>query len=288
MSKRVHLLANFRRHDAVVAAQKTAFLLKNSGVAVFSHHESALILELPEVSDSEFGACDLAISFGGDGTLIRIAQLCSELGTPVLGVYYGRFGFVTQCTGEMLDDCLAAFLDDRSVYEPRMMLHTDLLRGGQVIATIHSLNETVLQRAVTVRMLNFAVKVNGHDLTTYPADGVMVSTATGSTGYNLSAGGPIMDPRVNALVLTAIAPHTLSARTLVLHDESQIQISMETEGEAVLSADSQIRLHLLSGDEILVKKSDRVTHLLVVDSDDFLIKLGKRLFWSFPMAGGNT
>jgi NAD+ kinase len=233
----------------------------------------------------EFAQCDLVITFGGDGTLIRAAHLCSELGTPILGVYYGRFGFVTQCTNDELGACLSDFFDGRAKIEPRMMLQVDLLRNGKSVATLHALNEMVLQREVMVRMMTFEVMVNGHRLTTYPADGIMVATPTGSTAYNLSAGGPICDPHVQAMVLNALAPHTLSARPLVLNPDSEVLLKVSTEGDAVLSGDGQVRLHILSGDQVRVVRSPRVTNLMTVDKDDFLVKLGSRLFWSQSILG---
>ncbi|MHB8635322.1 MAG: NAD(+)/NADH kinase [Fimbriimonadaceae bacterium] len=277
---RVHLLLNHARKDAVAAARKARDILASKGVMVACDPESAGLLELEAVPAEAFSGCDLVVSFGGDGTLIRAAHWCSEKGTPILGVYYGRFGFVTQCTGDELEDCLRQFIDGSARIEERMMIQTDLLRAGKSVATIHSLNEMVVQRAVTVRMLTFGVRVDGNELTTYPADGVIISTATGSTGYNLSAGGPILDPRVRGLLLTALAPHTLSARPLVLHADSEVHLTLQSEGEAVLSADGQARLHLLSGDEVRVRKSPRVTRLMTVQPDDFLRKLPQRLFWS--------
>jgi NAD+ kinase len=285
---RIHLLANVARPDAIEAAHKAATWLCERGVTVGVDTDLAAQTGLEEVVESDLGVADLVVSFGGDGTLIRAAHLCSETGTPVLGVYYGRFGFVTQCTAADLGSCLSDFFDGKAKIESRMMLQTDLLRGGQVVATIHSLNEMVLQRSVTMPMMTFSIVVDGHDLTQYPADGVMVSTPTGSTAYNLSAGGPIMDPRVQALIMTALAPHTLSARTLVLHADSEIVLRLEARGDAVLSADGQTRLHLLSGDEVRVARSPRVTKLICVEKDDFLIKLGDRLFWSRGMHGGHS
>ena len=284
---RAHLLINHTRKDALAAARKARDFLVKRKVAVACDPESAGLLDLEAVPVEEFATCDLVISFGGDGTLIRAAHWCSERGTPILGVYYGRFGFVTQCTEEDIDDCLRRFVDGSARYEERMMIQTDLLRGGKAVATIHSLNEMVVQRAVTVRMLTFGVRVDGNELTTYPADGVIISTATGSTGYNLSAGGPILDPRVRGLLLTALAPHTLSARPLVLHSDSEIHLTLRSEGEAVLSADGQARLHLLSGDEVRVRKSPRITHLMTVHPDDFLRKLPQRLFWSQSILASN-
>lgn len=282
---RVHLLANFNRSDALDAARSAAAEMIAKGVEVYADAESAKRLELSPIDDAVFADADLVVTFGGDGTLIRAANLCSEKGTPILGVYYGRFGFVTQCQGLEVGDCLSAIFDGAAAIESRMMLQTELMRGGKPVTTLHCLNETVLQREVTSRMMIFDVHVDGHPLTRYPADGVMVSTPTGSTGYNLSAGGPIVDPRVQALVLTAIAPHTLSARTLILEPDSVVEFSLITDGDAVLSTDGQVRLHLLSGDKVRMRRSPRQTRLVSIGKDDFLVKLGERMFWSQRMQG---
>ncbi len=281
----VHLLANVFRPDALQAALDAAEWLSSRDVQVFADPETARATQLKPVNLGDFADCGLIVAFGGDGTLIRAAHLAEDKGTPIMGVYYGRFGFVTQCTGESLTRCLDGFLNGEIHLESRMMLQAELLRGGQVVTTIHAVNEAILQRSVTARMMTFHVSIDGHVLTSYPADGIIVSTPTGSTAYNLSVGGPIVDPRVKALVLTALAPHTLSARPLVLAEGSEIQLTVQSEGDAVLSADGQTRLHILSGDIIRVKKSPRVTNLVAVEPDDFLIKLGRRLFWSQSLFG---
>ena len=277
---RVHIVGNVYRPDALAAIVETALWLQSKGIEVAVDSETGRSIDLPIVSSDEFSDANIAVAFGGDGTLIRAAHMCALKGTPILGVYFGRFGFVTQCTGDDVQSCIAAALDGEAVIESRTMIQAQLSRTGQTIAEIHALNEVVLQRDVTARMMTFQVAVDGHNLTSYPADGVMVSTPTGSTGYNLSAGGPIMDPTVEALVLTAVAPHTLSARTMILKTNSVIQLTVGSRGDAVLSADGQTRLHILSGDEVCITKSPRVTNLVTVNKDDFLIKLGQRLFWS--------
>jgi len=170
-------------------------------------------------------------------------------------------------------------MDGQARLEERMMIEADLMRNGNVLASIHALNETVLQRAATDRMMIFSVIIDDQKVTSYPADGVLVATPTGSTAYNLSVGGPIVDPTLRALILSAIAPHTLSARPLVLKPESVIRLSVQTMGDAVLSVDGQTRFHLLSGDEVRITVSPRVTKLVSVAKDDFLEKLSHRLFY---------
>jgi len=285
---RIHLLVNALRSDALEAARDTVAYLASKGVQVAANPEAAALLGVEPVLIEELAEADLVITFGGDGTLIRAANACSEKGTPILGVYYGRFGFVTQCSGSEIRACLAEFMEGHAVLEERMMLQTELLRAGQVVATLHSLNEMSLQRDAAARMMTFRVVVDDHVLTKYPADGVMIATPTGSTGYSLSAGGPVVDPKVQALLLTAIAPHTLSARPLVLSPDSKIEIDLETEGDSILSGDGQTRLHLLSGDRVRVIRSPRVTRLLSIEKDDFLIKLGGRLLWGRRHLGGDA
>lgn len=283
---RVALVVNLHRPDAIEAARGAArWLFEHGAIEVIAEEQVASLLDIKTVSKEDIAHSNLVIAFGGDGTIIRAAHICSEIGTPILGVHFGRFGFVTQCTPEEIGVALSAFLDGEHALEKRMMLRTELIRGTKSVATIHTLNESVLQRIVTDRMLTFGVEVNGHHLTSYPADGVMVSTPTGSTGYSLSAGGPVVDPTVEALILVALAPHTLSARPLVLASDSIVHLRLETGGDAVLSGDGQTRLHLLPGDFVEISRSARTTNLVTIQNEDFLHKLRDRLFWSQSILG---
>ncbi|MBS1714791.1 MAG: NAD(+)/NADH kinase [Armatimonadetes bacterium] len=277
---RVNLLVNLYRPDAIRAAKSTAEWLRSRGVTVGSDREGAASLGVESLAPDELAHADLMITFGGDGTLIHAAHICAAEGTPVLGVYYGQFGFVTQVEPEETGAALSQFMDGQASIDERMMIQTDLIREDKVVATLHSLNESAVQRSATTRMLTFDTRVNGRLLARYPADGVMVSTPTGSTAYALSAGGPVVDPSMEAILITAIMPHTLSARPLVLRSDSLIEIRVETRGDAVLSCDGQSRLHLLSGDLVRVTKSPRKTRLVSVDEQDFLEKLSDRLRWS--------
>lgn len=275
----INFLVNVHRLDAVKAAIEAIAFVKSRGVAVATDSEGASVLGIDAVHKDELGKSDLMVTFGGDGTLIKAAGMCAPHGTPILGVYYGRFGFVTQCQPSEIGASLSDFFDKNATTEERMMLELDLLRGGTAVLTLHCLNEVTLHRSMSAPMLSFAVEVDGAYLTSYPADGVIVCTPTGSTAYNMSAGGPILDPKMQAMVLTAIAPHTLSARPLVLHKDSVINLKVQTNGDSVLSVDGKHHVHVLSGDQIRIKRSPLVTQLLSVDSKDFLRKLGERLSW---------
>ena len=282
----VNVVANLHRTDALKAAERTAAWLQKRGHTVGAEPETARRTTLALVNGEAFSEADLVIAFGGDGTVIRAAHLASARGVPILGVYYGSFGFVTQCTGDEIYPILEAFAAGELSTEPRMMLEAELLRGEQTVATLHALNEAVMQRAVNSRLLTFDVRVDGYDLTRYPADGIILSTPTGSTAYNLSAGGPIMDPAAEAICLVPLSPHTLAARPLVLGPERVVTLTVKRgAGDSVLSVDGAQRLHILPGDVVRVRKSPRVTHLIWVERDDFLIKLGQRLNWGQNIMG---
>lgn len=282
---RIHFLVNPSRLDAVLAAIEAISFVRARGVEVAAERQSAAVLDVPVVDREGFGEADLVVCFGGDGTLIRASDLCSAQGTPVLGVYFGRFGFVTQCQDSELVSALERFFAGDIELEERMMLQVQLLRAGQQIAELHALNEMAFQRAPESRMMTFSVSINGTEVTSYPADGLLASTPTGSTAYNLSAGGPILDPRVQAIVFSAIAPHTLSARPLILSPEAVLELRAETAGEATVSVDGLSHLHAMEGDIVRVCRSPRVTRLVLLDHNDFLRKLGQRLFWSYSVMG---
>lgn len=277
---RIHSIVNLFRPDAVAAAKATMQTLRAKGIELGADLETAQAIDVPVVQPEDLSAADFFISFGGDGTLIRSSHICSERGTPILGVHFGRFGFVTQCMPSEIGSAISEILDGSVAIQERMMVQTELVRADRIIATLHSLNETVVQRAATTRVLTFDVKVNGRTLARYPADGVMIATPTGSTAYSLSAGGPVVDPELRAMLLTAIMPHTLSARPLMLRPEAVIDISIETRGDAVLSCDGHSRLHLLSGDAVRITTSPRVTRLVILDENDFFEKLAYRFEWS--------
>ena len=276
---RIHFLVNLARDDAVEAALSASQWLAESSVQVAFDHESAALLGRQGVPPAEFSECDLVVSFGGDGTLIQAASLCSERSTPILGVFFGRFGFVTQCEPQNVQNAVRQFLDGESDFELRMMLKGELVRQGKVVATLHALNEVAVQRHMAARLLFLTLRIDWQEITMYPADGAMVATPTGSTAYSLSAGGPVVDPRVQAMILTPVAPHTLAARPLVLSPDSRIEFGVQIQGDAMLSADGQWRLNVLSGDEVVITRSERVTRLVQVDRSDFLLKLRERLLW---------
>lgn len=276
---RINFLVNTARSDAIESAVQTADWLHKLGIDAKFDPDSAAIVKKTAAPNDELADADLVVSFGGDGTLIRAAVLCSVAGTPILGVYHGSFGFVTQCDPSEVRTAIRQFLDGESEIDERMMLQGELNRNGQVVATLHALNEIAVQRSIANRMMTFGIKIDWEEITSYPADGLLVATPTGSTAYNLSCGGPILDPKVQAMILTPITPHSLGARPLVLHPGTRIELSVGVQGDAIFSSDGQFRLNMLNGDIVVVTRSERVTRLVEVDRSDFLLKLRTRLLW---------
>ena len=276
----VHIAVNLFRADAISAAKAAVAQLEKAGAEVLAFHEGAAAIGINAISSEGFGDADLVLAIGGDGTLIRAAYMIGQKGTPILGVHYGRFGFVTEVAPEDCENAISAFIKGKYEVEERMMVQTELLRDGDVVAELHCLNEAVVQRSALTRLLTFDVHVNGSQVSRYPADGVMVATPTGSTAYNLSAGGPVVAPQMDAMILTAILPHTLSSRPLVLHPDAVIDIRVESREASVLSCDGLSRLHMLTGDFVRICRSPRRTRLIKAERNDFYEKLSDRLQWS--------
>ena len=162
------------------------------------------------------GLVDLLVVLGGDGTLLSMARAIGDLGVPILGVNLGGLGFLTATTLDEMLPALEAVLAGRMATEERMLLAARLVRGGQTIGKYSALNDVVITKSAMSRIVDLAVSVGGRHATGYRADGLIISTPTGSTAYNLSTGGPILFPTMDAVVLTPIAPHTLSNRPIVI------------------------------------------------------------------------
>lgn len=209
------------------------------------------------VQDGEF---ELLIAVGGDGTVLRAGHLCAPVGVPVLGVNMGRLGFLIQ-VGQDWPHCFDLLLAGQTWMEERMMLRAEHVRSETTLGSWHALNEVVVCRGATVRPVRLAASVDGHFLAAYVADGLIASTATGSTAYALAAGGPILPPELRNILLVPIAPHLSVDRAVVLSEGTTVSITVHT-GEAVISVDGQPPVPLTSGDRVDVRASEYVTRLV--------------------------
>jgi NAD+ kinase len=226
------------------------------------------VVEREKIAEKE---PDFVIVLGGDGTMLAAARAVAQAGVPIMGVNLGSLGFLTEVPVEELYPTLEALVENRATIESRSMLHSHLMRGQERIVHFDAMNDVVVAKSAIARIIEFEVTIDGHTVTSYKADGVIVSTPTGSTAYSLAAGGPIVSPTVDAFLLTPISPHSLTNRPMVVRDDREIVIQVKSVGEeAFMSIDGQTGVPVLDGDRITCRKSTRNVRLL---------KLGKRTFW---------
>jgi NAD+ kinase len=254
-----------RGHSAVLEKETAALAPTASATA-------ALKTDLP-------GQVDVVVVLGGDGTLLSMARAVGDLGVPILGVNLGGLGFLTATTLAEMVPALEALLAGRLAVEERMMLAARLVRGGQAPSEHIALNDVVITKSAMSRIIDLSVSVDGRHATSYRADGLIVSTPTGSTAYNLSVGGPILFPTLDAVVLTPIAPHTLSNRPIVLPGAQRIDVTLRGESEVMLTMDGQVGVHLREGDVVQVEKAHARIRLLRFPQKDFFSVLRTKLKW---------
>ncbi|MGH7538684.1 MAG: NAD(+)/NADH kinase [Gemmatimonadales bacterium] len=229
-------------------------------------------------------ALDCLLTFGGDGTLLRGARLLDGAGTPILGVNLGRVGFLATAPSHNLDWVLDATARRAYTIEPRLALVATVEdRHGAKRPQPIALNDVVVHKGGVARVLRFRVSVDGEEVGAYSADGIIVATPTGSTAYSLSAGGPIVVPGVDAIALTAICPHTLAVRPLVLPSQAAVMIEpippWSDSEEIVFSLDGQVSQPLRPGERLLVRRADRPVLLGQLGPEGFFARMRHKLNW---------
>lgn len=222
-------------------------------------------------------ASDLVVVLGGDGTLLSIAHLAAQAGVPVMGVNLGRLGFLTEITVSEAVPTLEKFLAG----EPDLISPRWLLEARTAEAASYCLNDVVVTKGAKARMIDLAISIDGREVAALKADGLIVSTPTGSTAYSLSAGGPILHPRVPAVVLTPICPHTLSFRPLAVPSTSSIGVRLLTGGEDVyLTFDGQRGCGLVSGDVVHVRRAPFELRLVTSPKRSYYDLVKEKLGWA--------
>jgi NAD+ kinase len=223
---------------------------------------------------------DLVVVLGGDGTLLGAARKVGHYGLPILGINLGGLGFLTEIPVEMLYQDMEKVINGEISIEPRLMLQARVLRMGEEKCHFTVLNDVVINKGALGRIIDLKVSVDNHFLTTFRADGLIVSTPTGSTGYNLSAGGPILYPDLEALILTPICPFTLTNRPIIVPDTSVIDVQMgENSEEVILTFDGQVGFNLLDNDRVIISKSEKKLKLIKSPDQDYYDILRTKLKW---------
>lgn len=224
---------------------------------------------------------ELVVVLGGDGTLLSVARLFCDRDVPILGVNLGSLGFLTEITVEELYSSLEGCLQGKNVTSQRMMLDVVLHRECKKIEHGFALNDVVINKGALARIVDLETRVNGKFLTTYKADGLIVSSPTGSTGYSLSAGGPIIHPHLSCIVITPICPHTLTNRPIVISDQSNICITVTSsfDEKVYLTLDGQVGFKLKELDSVEVRRTIQSTSLIQSNTRDYFEVLRTKLKW---------
>lgn len=265
-------------------AWQTAFelsaWLKKRGIESFTeknNHE----LKIETVSTEIFKEnADLIVVLGGDGTMISTARLTGKRAVPILGINYGSLGYLTDFRIEEMFDALEAILKDEYEIDSRVMLDVAHLRDEETLAAARVLNDVVINRAVLAKIIEVEITLNGLYVNSFRADGMIVATPTGSTAYSLSAGGPIVYPSMNAVVITPICPFTLTNRPIVVPDSAEINLRVMNESEGVvLTLDGQIGYQMRTGDRVTIRKSETSFNLVQPPNRNYFDVLRNKLKW---------
>ncbi|MBA65661.1 MAG: NAD(+) kinase [Candidatus Marinimicrobia bacterium] len=230
-------------------------------------------------SRDDFNKLDFMLTLGGDGTFLSLARAIENRGVPILGIHLGDLGFLAKVTLKDLFYRLDKVADDEYITEERILIKSKIKKGEKVVEHI-SLNDFVFANGEPHRMLNTSVSVDGHFVGNYKADGLIISTPTGSTAYSLSAGGPVVTPKVDSIVITPTSAHTLTSRPLVVPGDSKIVISFSGAADSIrFVADGQIHEILNSECEVEVVKSDFTIPLIDFDDTDYFKTLRTKMGW---------
>ncbi len=283
MKKTVAIISKPAKEELKRIAPELVARLTQRGYNVVVDPQTAVYLDgHPATERSAFAALAPAfvIVLGGDGTLLAAARAVAKVDAPILGVNLGSLGFLTEVRLDELYSTLDALEAGATVRDARSMLGCRLLRGDKVMGEYVALNDVVITKSAIARMAEVDVAVDDLFVASYKADGVIVSTPTGSTAYSLAAGGPVLEPSVDAFVITPVSPHALTNRPLVVKDSAEISLTVGgvTE-EAYLTVDGQIGVPLLQGDRVVCKKSEHRVQLLRASRRTFFEVLRAKLKW---------
>jgi len=222
---------------------------------------------------------DLLIVLGGDGTLLAAARMENGRDVPILPVNLGGLGFLTSVTLDDLYPILTEVFAGKNRVSERVMLGVEVTRGGNVIERQRALNDAVINKGALARIIDFELTINGEFVCCYKADGLIISTPTGSTAYSLSAGGPIVYPSVQALVVTPICPHTLTNRPLVVPDAGRVEVTFRGDDTVYLTVDGQVGRQLESGDRVVVVRGEEKLRLVRPARQTYFEVLRDKLKW---------
>jgi len=286
--KRIGVVVKPHQPEALETLCKLTEWLTARGIALVGgpavdreriEHETGCVIEI--IPDEELPQkVDLILVLGGDGTMIATARMLGDCEVPVIGVNYGGLGYLAEFRIEELFSALESILGGDYKLEKRVMLAVELRRGEELVSKTRVLNDVVMNKSALARIIQIETYLNEQFVNSFRADGLIVSTPTGSTAYNLSAGGPIIFPTMNAVVITPICPFTLSNRPIVVPDDSVIDVRLMTENEEVaLTLDGQVGFPIQARDRVIIRKSNTTFNLVQPKNRNYFDLLRDKLRW---------
>jgi len=267
--------------ESIELAKQLFKWIEKKGYDVIVLENCANKIGIKGYKPSEFVTCsDVVLVLGGDGTMLSAARLVAEKEIPILGINLGGLGFITEVNKKEVFSAIEIMLKGECLIEERIMLQAGILRNKEQISKYTVLNDAVITKGALARIIDLETYVEHTYVTTFKADGLIISTPTGSTAYNLSAGGPILHCSLECIIITPICPHTLTNRPIVIPGESSIEIILKSESEDVfLTLDGQIAISIKKDDVVEIKKSPYKTRLLVPYKRDYFQILREKMNW---------
>jgi NAD+ kinase len=273
---KVIIIANLQKEGAPGLVDEIEDYLKCLGIEVF------IFTYLGKAERPDLDSADLVFSLGGDGTVLFCSRVVESMSIPILAVNIGDFGFITEITKQEWKSAFTMYQNGQLNLSRRVMIKVMVERNGERVAFHKGLNDAVISSNGISNIIRLNLKINENDLGKYRADGIIVATPTGSTAYSISAGGPILDPEMEALIINPICPFTLSNRPIVVSGNEVIHISVEgnQRTDVILSVDGQDAYPLMPGDDVIVERSQTKALLIRSDKRNFYDILRSKLNWS--------
>jgi len=278
--KKIGIIVKKGVPEALNAIKGLLPLLRRKGLQVFVESDPATILKIKGYHRKRIPSLvDTVMVLGGDGTLLSVARLVGDKGIPILGVNVGGLGFITEITLNEIQESIDRIISGHYLVEERIMLSASVYRRGRKVFKASALNDVVIHKSALARMIGFDTHINQRYVTALRADGLIISTPTGSTAHSLSAGGPILYPTLESFVITPICPHTLTQRPIVLPDKFILKITIKSGDDVYLTLDGQTGFPLNVEDITEVKKADYKTRFIRFHDRDYFEILRTKLKW---------
>ena len=279
---KIAIIVNLSKPKAVACADSICNLLYENGARLCALKDCADYLEFEQIEyfdniDALFGCCDIAVTVGGDGTIIHAAKYAAAADKPLIGVNVGRLGFAADLEVEDIG-ALKRLLSGDYVTENRILLDIEVQSKGPSKHYL-AVNDAVVAHGQLSKIVDLSLCLNGEEISKYRADGILFSTPTGSTAYSLSAGGPIISPQMDCILMTPVCPHSLFSRSVLFDGESTLSVSAKIpEGcSCLLTVDGEVNINIAEGDRVIVRKSGRSLKLISINKLNFYRKLNQKL-----------